>query len=65
MDVVLRFCTFEANTKESYEFKMPELRESKNKEEEVDIALNKMDLQGLDKKELRRVGLDICREASQ
>ena len=61
----LRFCTFEANTKESYEFKMPELRESKNKEEEVDIALNKMDLQGLDKKELRRVGLDICREASQ
>jgi DNA repair exonuclease SbcCD nuclease subunit len=59
----VRFCTFEPEVNVNYEFKMPELKKTKSVEEEINVVLKRLDLQGLDESELRNVGLQICREA--
>lgn len=58
----LRSCVFEPDIQKNYEFKFPELRNVRTHEEEIDIALNRLDRTGLEIHDLKRVGLKIKEE---
>ena len=61
----LRFCTFELDMKKTYEFKIPELQKCKDVSYEIEIILDKLDLQNLKKEDLRAVGLKINNEVDK
>ncbi len=61
----LRFCTFELDMRKTYDFKMPELQKAKSISQEIEIILDKWDLQNLSKEDLRNVGLSISNEVDK
>ncbi len=60
----LRFCKVELEVERGTEFKYEELQESKNVDDEVDFLIGKEDTTGLDKGELKEVGLWISKEVA-
>jgi DNA repair exonuclease SbcCD nuclease subunit len=60
----LRFCKVELEVERGTEFKYEELQESKSVDDEVNFLIEKEDITGLDKGELREVGLWITKEVA-
>ena len=61
----LRFCTFELDMRKTYDFKMPELQKAKSILQEIEVILDKWDLQNLNKEDLRDIGLQISDEVDK